>query len=394
MTTALSPRTVAAELEIPVSTARRFMLDMPGVFRVGRHLRIGRLDFERWITRRREAWASISATASTTAGSKTPAAVGSPRHSIPKTPSSRARYRELERREADPSYRASNEATLGDGAAEFVTSRIVKGCADGTMHMYGIKLAHLGRLLGDDLPLAHIDAPKVDGFIARRLAEGAARNTIGKELTALRGLQKVAQRAGKFPRPLFEVMPSEWSNDYEPRRTALTPEQVNALVTYLAARPRAGLNGAALVTFIVATGARWSEALRAERSCVDMKRGLVYFKITKTKKSGKREKWVPITPKTRALLEQVLAATAGRKTLFERWGNGRRDLALACDAVGCPRVTPNDLRRTHANWLRDAGVDTASIADVLGHVDSRMVERVYGKLRPEQLRDRVLASVH
>lgn len=321
------------------------------------------------------------------------------------------RYRDLERREADPSYRASHETTLADAADGFLTSRRVKGCADGTLSMYEQKIAHLGRLLGDDLPLAHIDAPKVDRYIATRLAEHASRNTIGKELTTLRGILKVAQRAGTFPRPLFEVMPTEWSNDYEPRRTFLTPAQVTALIEWLAA-PRAytdalgrkgtreagedvRLNRAAYVAFVVATGARFSEANRATRAQIDLKEGLVYFKISKTAKKGKREKWVPIRPATRPLLEQVVAATSGRGSgvpMFERWGNIRRELATACTALGLPRVTPNDLRRTHANWLREAGTDNATIADVLGHMDSRMVDRVYGKLRPKQLRDRVLAA--
>ena len=308
------------------------------------------------------------------------------------------RYRDLERREASPTYRAASEATFGAAADDFETSRRVKGCAEGTMHMYGIKLGHLERLLGADLPLARIDSTAVDRYIATRLREGAEhghtgiRNTIGKELTALRGVLKVAKRAGKFTGDLDAVLPFEWATDYEPRRTTLTPAQAVALVAQLAER---NLNRAACVAFIVATGARLSEALTATRGQVDLAKGFVHFQITKTRRKGRREKWVPITRLTRGLLEQVIAATAGRRVMFDRWANVTRDLAVACAKVeGCPRVTPNDLRRTHANWLRDAGVDTASIADVLGHADSRMVERVYGKLRPEQLKERVLASVH
>lgn len=292
-----------------------------------------------------------------------------------------SKLRELERREADPTYRAAHETSLATAAEAFVRSRIVKGCAAGTMHMYRVKLGHLARLFGADLPLALVDAPRVDRFVSTRLEEGAARNTIGKELTALRGLLKVAQRAGLFPRPLYEVMPSEWSNDYEPRRTALTTDQVTALLRALPAPRRA------FVSFVVATGARLSEAFRAQPSDVDLDRGLVHFVITKTRRSGRGEKFVPITPLTRALIDPGTLPLA-------RWGNITRDLALACTAAGVPRVTANDLRRTHANWLRAAGVDLGSIADVLGHVDSRMVERVYGKLRPEQLRDRVLGVVH
>lgn len=322
----------------------------------------------------------------------------------------RVRYRELERREADPSYRAACETTLADAIIDFKASRVVKGCAKGTMHMYEVKCGHLGRILGEDLPLAYLDAPKVDKYIATRLAEGAKRNTIGKELTALRGLLKVAQRAGKFARQLFEVMPIEWANDYEPRRTALTPQQVRELVAALASPASwtdalgrryeredgatERMNKAALVAFVVSTGARRAEAFRAVRGQVDLSRGIVYFGITKTKKKGRKEKWVPITPLTRPLLEEVMAATKGRGgPMFAPWANMTRDLEKACISVGCPRVTANDLRRTHSNWLIDAGVATNFVADILGHVDSRMVEKVYGKLRPEQLRDCVLATM-
>lgn len=227
----------------------------------------------------------------------------------------------------------------------------------------------------------------------------------------MRGLLKVAQRAGKFPRPLFEVLPTEWSNDYEPRKTALTAEQSAALVRALAAPASwvdamgrsytrddgqaERMNKAAFVAFSIATGARLSEAQRAVRSQIDLKRGIVYFLITKTKKKGKREKHVPVTELTRGLLEQVLAATAGRGAgpMFGAWANMTRDLAKVCKALSIPRVTANDLRRTHANWLVAGGVPLNFVADVLGHVDSRMVERVYGRLRPEQLRERVLAIV-
>ncbi len=318
----------------------------------------------------------------------------------------KVRYRELERREADPHHHAEDEATIATAAAEFVTSRAVKGCSNATLSMYDQKIAHLGRLLGSDLPLAHLDAAKVDAYCATRLTEGAARNTIGKELTALRGLLKVAKRNGKFTPDLAAVLPLEWSNDYVPRRTALTPEQVAFLLAaldaprmWVDARGRAysrerNPNRAAFVGFVVATGARLSEAFAAERPCIDLARELVYFRITKTRRKGKREKYVPITALNRALIARVLVLTEGREgRLFDPWPNVVRDLSEVCAALGIPRVTPNDLRRTHANWLRDAGVDLASIADVLGHTDSRMVETVYGKLRPEQLRDAVIRAV-
>src|SRR5215468_10336116 len=45
-------------------------------------------------------------------------------------------------------------------------------------------------------------------------------------------------------------------------------------------------------------------------------------------------------------------------------------------------VNDNDLRRTCLSWLRASGVAPHLLAPVAGHVDSRMVERVYGRLQP------------
>lgn len=60
-----------------------------------------------------------------------------------------------------------------------------------------------------------------------------------------------------------------------------------------------------------------------------------------------------------------------------------RDLALACRRSGIERCSSNDLRRTFATWMRMEGLPTDILGATLGHVDSRMVERVYGRLSPE-----------
>ncbi len=306
----------------------------------------------------------------------------------------RARYKELERTEADPLYRTANETPLSVAILDFLASRSRKGCVADTVAFYETKTAHLARVLGEELRLSRLDAAAVDRYIDVRLGEHASRNTIGKELGALRGLLKVARRAGKFLTGVDTVMPAEWSNDYQPRERALTSEEVRRLVAELACvnvKPQGGgkernsVNQAACVAFMVATGARIGEARRAERSHVSLERGLVFLAVTKTKRRGRGDRFVPITPLTRPLLEQVMAATAGRKALFDPWVNVQRDIADACVRAGITRCSPNDLRRTHGTWLRNAGVEPQLIGAALGHKDSRMVERVYGRLEPAAL---------
>jgi integrase len=50
----------------------------------------------------------------------------------------------------------------------------------------------------------------------------------------------------------------------------------------------------------------------------------------------------------------------------------------------------NDLRRTYGRWMRIAAFPDEIIAPTMGHADTRMLERVYGKLTPEELSRRLL----
>jgi integrase len=66
--------------------------------------------------------------------------------------------------------------------------------------------------------------------------------------------------------------------------------------------------------------------------------------------------------------------------VVQPWGSVRRDLANACTRAGVPKVTPNDLRRTFASWLVQAGESLFVVATLLGHNSTGMVEKVYGRL--------------
>jgi hypothetical protein len=71
----------------------------------------------------------------------------------------------------------------------------------------------------------------------------------------------------------------------------------------------------------------------------------------------------------------------------------RRDLIEPCKRVGIERCSPNDLRRTYGRWMRIAAFPDEIIAPTMGHADTRMLERVYGKLSPEELSRRLLLHV-
>ncbi len=55
-------------------------------------------------------------------------------------------------------------------------------------------------------------------------------------------------------------------------------------------------------------------------------------------------------------------------------------------------MEPSPSRRTCATWLRQAGVEPHLIALVLVHVDSRMVEKVYGRMPTDSLAEALRRS--
>lgn len=238
--------------------------------------------------------------------------------------------------------------------------------------MLKVKSRQLCRVLGADTPLARIDADVVDGFISTRLKEGAARTTVHKELTTLRGALRLARRRRRYPFALDEVMPLDFSVQYKPRERALSEVEIERLLATLPSKR------AAVVAFILATGATYpSEVDGVRKGDVDRAKWMVRLRGTKR---STRDRRVPVVRFARRWLEQAVPYVP-----FERWTNIRRDLHAACDAIGIARCSPNDLRRSIATLMRAMGVEPSLLGTYLGHKDSRMAERVYGRLAPDQL---------
>lgn len=270
--------------------------------------------------------------------------------------------------------------------------------------MYKKKWGHLRRIVGD-VDINTIDSTVVDRYIIKRKNDGASANSIHKELSTLRGVLRQAKRDKKWRGDLAEVMPIAFDPEYTPRQTFIKPDALKRLLHEFTP------NHAAAAAFIVAGACRLSDMVRAEPSDLTSVPGYVRVRRKKTKKNREGFHLVPITRLNEWLVKDIKAATHGRtRKLFEPWTNIVRDLekaasrASACERCrhgiyqrredGCPlcerieivpRVTPNDLRRTHAMWLRAEGVEPSLIGEVLNHVDGRMVERVYGRITPDAL---------
>ena len=297
--------------------------------------------------------------------------------------------RQWERDAADPDHAAARTATLTDALQLLLRldeEEVLAGRrSPDTVEFHRTKAGHLVRLFETDankahvpFPLARLRAFDVDGYISRRRSEGAADATISKELVVLRKSLRLAIRAGLWRGRVDEVIPIAFSPGYEPRKRALTADELKKLVAELLP------DRAARVAFIVATSACWRETELARRS--DVGEGLTTVLLRGTKRKT-RFRTVPIvSPAQQSLLSYALEYAKGEgDALFQPWLNVRRDLADACEDAKIERCSPNDLRRTFASWQVEAGVPLFPIAQAMGHKDTRMLERVYGRQTPEQL---------
>lgn len=231
------------------------------------------------------------------------------------------------------------------------------------------------RLLGaSELSAVHLD--QVQDYVDQRLREQASRETIRKELCVLRRALDLAHRRGLASPLPADVLP-RFRTRYVPRKQWLSQTQVWELAEQLEPARKLWLIVA------VYTGARLSELERLDWHDVSFEEGQVHIRGRKTLQS---DRMVPVHPR---LLRMLAGMRRVRGPLLAAWPNVRRDLALACKRAGVPRVTPNDLRRTFASWLVQAGESSYVVSQLLGHSSSHMVERVYGRLAQQTLRDAV-----
>lgn len=300
------------------------------------------------------------------------------------------RAAELEREAVDPAYAASNETTLQRVLDDYEASRKRMKRAQGTLDHVRVKAGHILRVVRDvfHMPLGRDLSQNghqvLVRYIDRRQEEGARNTTIKKELRVFGAAWTLARRNKIVATPLDEIMP-ELEDDYTPKTRWLTWWEVLGLTVALRDDEALGRRGrAAIVAFAVATGCDASALWRARRE--DVAHGFASCHIHGTKRESRdRYAQLPL-PEQRILLAWAVSQADGKDgKLFRPWVNMRRDLLDACAKLGIERCSPNDLRRSYAKWLRNAGIEPALVGPAMGHADGRMVERIYGKMTDGEL---------
>lgn len=299
------------------------------------------------------------------------------------------------RERADPEREAARQATFGAEAGTFLKECRAAKLAAGTIEMYEQKLANLCDVIGRETPMADITAQRVSEYFDTRRGEGAADSTLFKEWVALKGVLTSARHRGRFGRDPKAVRPLRLAANYEPRKTFLSWEQADRLLD------RFDGDRKRIIAFVLATGARRREWQSAQPGDIDG--GRVKLRGSKTDASAAT---IPI-PK---VMHRWLRL-AGEPP-FPLWVNARRDILDACrklrdedrklarergvpvdEAILFPDVTWNDLRRTFASLLVQAGVFPHLVAKLLRHTSTAMVDKVYGRQTDDALAELVERSM-
>lgn len=128
---------------------------------------------------------------------------------------------------------------------------------------------------------------------------------------------------------------------------------------------------------------------------VDLERGLIYRKAVGARETNKRQPPVPMAPQLLRLMRRW-SRQDGKKGPVVRFSNRqvksvKTALKRAVELAGLDTsVTAYTLRHTTASWLIQKGVSTRKVAEILGTSEA-MIERHYGHLAPDHLRDEVAA---
>jgi len=279
----------------------------------------------------------------------------------------------LEREAVDADHSAANKARTVDLLDDLIRSLVRKERSAATLAFTKGKAGHLRRLL--PARAVEITHRVLEGFVDVRLGEGAAKATVKKELGVLRAALNLARRNSLFESDPVTVLP-DLDVEYVPRTRALAPLELMAICGSLAPKK------AAQVAWMVATGARWGESVRAQVEDARSGGSLWYLRGTKTKGAART---IAVPSPFRSVLAWALARANQEGRLFDAWPSPGNELRRLCVKLGIAHVSFNDLRRTHATWLREMGVEPQLIAVQLGHTTSAMAERVYGRLQPAAL---------
>ncbi len=271
-----------------------------------------------------------------------------------------------------------------------VHMRDARGLAIGTR---GGRLAMVGRLLlckfaGKPIAIGELQPEDVRGFIATELTRVNSVSHASALAAALRAYFRYRATCGDALQALLGVIssPARWSLASLPR--ALTPEEVQRLLTHCVQAQPTPLRVLAMVRLALDLGLRVGEIARLELADFDWRAGTVTLKGTKPR----RQDVLPLPAATGQALAEYLQHERPSSTLptvFVRRvaphdkpigvDMVRSAIGKALRSAGIAHTRCHSLRHTLACRMVNSGSSIKEVADVLRH-RSLNTSLIYAKL--------------
>ncbi len=275
-----------------------------------------------------------------------------------------------------------------------------RGVARHTRSAYGRDLERFARFLStvfwnrplEALSASDIDTLAVRSYLAHLRAEGLAKASIGRHLSALRTFFAFLKREGHVSANPAKAIATPRKGVTLPR--TLSVSEAGAVVEAKGREGPLGERDRALLELLYATGLRVSEIVALKLDDVDLAARQV-----RTVGKGRKERIVPfgraageagktwrkaragMRPSAKDAAFVFLNARGGRLT--DR--SVRRILDRAVLAADVPRhASPHALRHSFATHLLAAGADLRSIQELLGHASLSTTQK-YTHLDAERL---------
>jgi integrase len=249
-------------------------------------------------------------------------------------------------------------------------------------------VAHLNGFFLDAMRVRAITPDRITAYTAARREDGAANATINRELSALKRMLRLGERAGKVVgRPYIGML-----EENNRRKGFMEDEQFEAIRSHLPEHLKAPME----LAFI--TGWRLkSEIVTRQKSHLDMKAGWLRLEPGETKNGEGR--MFPLVPRLRAVVAAQMERTREheQKTgtivpwLFHHAGRPiksyRRAWLTACLKAGLAQVVsekprkikplriPHDFRRTAVRNLERAGIPRSAAMAMVGHKTESVYRR-------------------
>jgi site-specific recombinase XerD len=281
-----------------------------------------------------------------------------------------------------------------DALARFDRQLRARGAAEATRRAYRGDLQGLAawatarRLEPSDLAYRQLRA-----FAAALSENGAARSTIARKLAAVRSLYDHLVAIGEAPQNPAELVSSPRRGSRLPR--VLAPADVEALLERIPGGTPLEARDRAMFELAYSCGLRCEEIVNLDLGDPDFD-----GEVLRVTGKGDKTRLVPIGEPAQRALERylarsrpALAAGEGERAVFlSRRGRRlspsdvRRRLARwVREAALAGGVSPHTLRHSFATHLLEGGADLRSIQELLGHA-SVSTTQIYTRVEPSRLR--------